>query len=726
MQRLLILCLLGLAMTTGAPAQTGRIPATFLKDKLPADVPADLQQAMGDLVSYDHVKMRAATETLQKMGPKTQTALPALCALLDDQVLGQYAGRVIRPMGKAAVPALVESLKTLHDGGRNQVTVILLEMKDPELAPVFRTLLKDKSGQVRGGALYALEQCGETIVAQAADDIAPLLDDDGYFSLPKDIGGANGEVSNEAAKALALAGPASVMALRTAAFEKHSTNAMKALIAAKDPELLARALKEIRSEEMEQRCMAVITLGNFKDESAFQALAGAASDPDMNVRYNALISLGQQGDPRAYDKLMAAASGADQMLAGGGIRGLGTLRDRRATDFILKTLKNATDMQTTSSCAIALGELGDERAVPLLVENVKNDWRRGYASSQALESLAKIGTPAVPALVELLTKDARGTAKTYVIIALGKTKDYRAVPAIVDSMKTYGEAYTPAQALLGINSLDAVEPLVALYESMNRDDVRRNHIEAALGGLTSRRGDSPQMSWREWWEHNKERLLKEAPPRPDLPPLPKFVDTPPADQPKPVETPDLHRPASNNQPQALAPADLPPAVVQLIKTDFPDETIRRATARKAGPMTLYRIILQSRRDFDRIMTVLLDSKGQVISSTVELLMEELPQVVADSVKNNAAGGAVQTTTVVSGMTTHAGQVATRTITYMAAGKKLQPPTVKFVAQLVRDKDRGTLGIDGAGKVLHGPEYKAPRAAAPVARPPAPANDVPQQ
>ena len=62
---------------------------------------------------------------------------------------------------------------------------------------------------------------------------------------------------------------------------------------------LSVVLADVESPNPNYRYLAARYLGYYKSEPAFQALAGAARDPDFLVRLAALWGLMVQGDPRA-------------------------------------------------------------------------------------------------------------------------------------------------------------------------------------------------------------------------------------------------------------------------------------------------------------------------------------------------------------------------------------------------------------------------------------------
>jgi HEAT repeat protein len=81
-----------------------------------------LAQALAD--PDGRVRFMAAA-ALGRIGPAAQAAVPALLAALDDEAAGNEAAESLVRIGKAAVPALLEMMKTGEEKVRVQAATTL-------------------------------------------------------------------------------------------------------------------------------------------------------------------------------------------------------------------------------------------------------------------------------------------------------------------------------------------------------------------------------------------------------------------------------------------------------------------------------------------------------------------------------------------------------------------------------------------------------------------------
>jgi len=142
---------------------------------------------------------------------------------------------------------------------------------------------------------------------------------------------------------------------------------------------------------------------------------------------------------------------------------------------------NQNDVIARLHAVMALGETKDARAVEPLIAVLKD----GKCGLQAANALAKIGKPSVPPLITALKSDSP-VARRNAAMALGKIKDASAVKPLIVALNDENPIVrrNAANALGEIRDNSAVEPLTSAL----KDDspiVRRNATLALKEMATS-------------------------------------------------------------------------------------------------------------------------------------------------------------------------------------------------------------------------------------------------
>lgn len=169
-------------------------------------------------------------------------------------------------------------------------------------------------------------------------------------------------------------------------------------------------------------------------------------------RARSATALGQLGDPRAVEPLIAV------------------MRDKRE------------DSDVKLAAAEALGRIKDPSIVPQLCEQLSNidEW----ASPRLAQVITAFGTDAVDALLENMDAATSLNARVWSAQVLGKIKDRRATPALIQRLHDRSEQMrvSVASALGDIGDNRAFRPLL---EVILRDPVAavRSQVAAALGRI---------------------------------------------------------------------------------------------------------------------------------------------------------------------------------------------------------------------------------------------------
>jgi HEAT repeat protein len=164
--------------------------------------------------------------------------------------------------GPAAVPALLELLRSGANAKRISAANVLGEIADPAALRPLQSLLRDDDSLVRTAAIYALERAG---FRQAAPSLVPLLKD------------STRNVRLAAALALGGLGDA----------------------ASVEP-----LIKLLNDKDWELRRAALESLGKIGDTRAFPSVARHLDDTDKEVREVAADAVGQVGNESIVEKLV--------------------------------------------------------------------------------------------------------------------------------------------------------------------------------------------------------------------------------------------------------------------------------------------------------------------------------------------------------------------------------------------------------------------------------------
>ncbi len=349
-------------------------------------------------------------------------------------LLRRYANRIV-------IDRIIDIVQLCGSAVKKQIGITTLGfLREIRTVPVLIDFLKDKAGNVRGSAAYALGMIGDR--AAVPHLIACLKDKDN-------------KVCGSAAHALGLIGDSA---------------AVPALIAC------------LKDESNNVRGSAAHALGKIGDRAAAPALIACLEDEASDVRGSAASALGMIGDNAAISALIACLKDENKITRGSAATALGKIRDNAAVPALIAYLKDKDNI-VRGSAAHALGKIGDNAAVPRLIACLKDeaDNVRGSAAT----ALGKIGDrAAVPHLIACLkdeANDVRGSAAT----ALGKIGDRAAVPALIaclidEDNINRGSATT---ALGRIGDSAAVPHLIACLKDEDKDV--RISASIALGKIAS-------------------------------------------------------------------------------------------------------------------------------------------------------------------------------------------------------------------------------------------------
>ena len=163
-----------------------------------------------------------------------------------------------------------------------------------------------------------------------------------------------------------------------------------------------------------------------------------------------------------------------------------TATNNVVSDPLIQTLKDKhNDWEVRKNAAFAIGKKGDKKAVGPLIQVLKDEFKDITTSSSSIpstvptyvaEALGKIGAPSVKPLIEALNhhppKDEYYYFREYIVKALRKIEDERAIEPLNQAMKNENEEFVRATAK------EALENIRWRKEENKTRDIQQRASEA--------------------------------------------------------------------------------------------------------------------------------------------------------------------------------------------------------------------------------------------------------
>lgn len=238
----------------------------------------------------------------------------------------------------------------------------------------------------------------------------------------------------------------------------------------------ATLVRYLRDEELATRIGAAQALGpHLAEPGVLPELLAALEEPQPAFRAAALRALGdrktaapseaRQDDSADTAALVAAMDDSDAALRNAAAYAAGVFNCPRARRALAALLDDEDKQVQLVACA-SLGELKAKEGVEKLQALRTSDDQR--LSTAALEALQAIGE--LSEIDALLEKTASGKASGTDLQALAKSKDRRALPALVAELKTGRNRAMAAYSLADLGDREAVGPLIDALERMRGDE----------------------------------------------------------------------------------------------------------------------------------------------------------------------------------------------------------------------------------------------------------------
>lgn len=448
----------------------------------------------GLLQSKDPNLKRCAIIVLGDM--RDPRAVPLLAAFLKNEQLQETTIRALaRIGGPEAAKAMVPCLKTqtgwmVNPPGYTGVvspydTVApwgvypaLEEIGETCVVPDIIPMLKDADAERRSSAAQLL---GVLKDPRAVDGLIGLLKDDGHGKE------ASEPVCKIAAKALASIGDRRALpALLDTARNSRTcgSSAVEAIAELRDPESVEPLIALLNDPKTKTSGAeaAAIALGKTGDKRAFDPLMSLMDSSFPTAVRAAIAGLGDLGDPRAADRIFALKDGSPESAVA-----LAKLKDPRAFDLLIELLKG---QENSDDVVRALGILGDRRAVEPLEKMMT-----AYPCGPAIWSLGELRDTKVLHLFTGMLMRADADTTSMCIEALGKLKDRRALPEMMQLLAT-------SDLLMTGGWLSTLDPNEQTYPIREWDF--RPPLYKALASITGQSLGESASAWLNWWKTQPE------------------------------------------------------------------------------------------------------------------------------------------------------------------------------------------------------------------------------
>ncbi|MCC6615665.1 MAG: HEAT repeat domain-containing protein [Anaerolineae bacterium] len=434
-----------------------------------------------------HPDTSADTEPIDT---STEARLNRLIDTIDAQESKAYGAALalLRTMGDAAVPTLVESFSQSAGFRAVPVCWLLADLGGPQVLDLLYTIL-----------LYSAEPGDE----QLADEVAAKLEQQGNLSTDRliaSLGDPRAHVRSRAAWYLhwgveSEARDRIVEALAPLADDPDESVRNSVAITLRqsgDRRIIGPLLTILRQATTPSHKIAVLqAFEQMPDRQVIDDCLRLLKDPDKWVRACAASVLGATGDGRALEPLLQLLiEMPSQTFASEALARLDNVSE--AVDYLLEILDNAKQpMPLRARAAEILGAIGDRRARPLLTQLAHTDDDRLRFS--ALIGLSKLGDPeSVRVLIERLANDAgwvrRGTIELFATL-----KNAQAVDPLIRELEKETQAVELHYLVLALRnqgSPRAVRPLRALLERTHPANTPLlRETEAAIDALKASQYD---------------------------------------------------------------------------------------------------------------------------------------------------------------------------------------------------------------------------------------------
>lgn len=415
------------------------------------------------------------------------------------------AERLGRLKEKTAVDVLINTLKDESDGVKKYACFALGEIGSPEAIKPLIALFSDPNKYVRGYAKTALLKIGEP----ASEPLARLLN-----NIDKNVRWKSAVVLGRMGDRRAVKPLMEALEYGGKEYRKEAALLLSQLKEKKAIRLLIRALGDDEKHVVKAARVGIIEWGKEDEEVVIQLIT-ALKDEDM-PRANICGALSAIGDSLAVEPIIDAAYSTDDTLRAAAALALGDFMSGEISQTVfgadgvevegegmgvegveienvpiqderipevLLTLLGDERSIVRKYASEAVGKIKEGRAIPLLIELL--DDKDISVRFSACASLAKIGKPSIDKLADAL-KNGSIQVRKYAAIALGKIGDEETISVLLNGIKDENWQVREAavQALGQLRTEKALKGIISIFGD---DDIR---VRESASRAASQFGDA--------------------------------------------------------------------------------------------------------------------------------------------------------------------------------------------------------------------------------------------
>jgi len=402
-----LLVLLGLLIVGRAACAQPSIP----KERIPADLPAEVRQNIEGLYSADAQQRARAARRLVGQPHETAPAIPFLIAMLHDNAVLHSKAELMRLDMISSYSRVFSYPNTPGE----HAAETLARIGRREVRPMLDALLVPLKARDSAGRANAIRALGEMLRMMEWEGRMPAEAGRVLEPLMAALSDRDPNAREYAAVVLGkLASPRAIGPL-IAVLQKDRSEGVRAAVAAalgavKDPRPVGPLIAVLGNpfEAVEARIAAAQALGKIGDPRAARPLTVALEDKDWRLRRAALAvagvvrdlrrlrpllidalqdeqwrvravaahaarALGELNDPAAFEVLAIALGDKQPNVRASAVRALAELKDPRVFARVVAVLREDQNSYVRWHAAAALGELGDPRAVEPLTAALKDE-----------------------------------------------------------------------------------------------------------------------------------------------------------------------------------------------------------------------------------------------------------------------------------------------------------------------------------------------------------------
>jgi len=379
-----------------------------------------------------------ACRMLQQVG--TEACIPAVSALLGDEVLSHYARLVLERLKSAkADAAMRDALARAPASAAIGLLGSLGERRDAETVPAAATLARSEKTEVAAAAIQALGEIGGSQAAEALASLKPervlvpvhmqaMVDCASTLPAPEAVALCETVLAGDY-------GPARIAALR-------------ALASADGAKAAPRIAKAVRGDDTMLRMGALGIVAETRGEALTRAMLDLLADLPPERQAGLVRALGTRGDKAALEPLTKLIASPDVPLRDAAVTAVARLGDA-GTVPVLLGMADTDDLRARVAEAIArMTADGIDEALARALDD------RGLQKAAIAAGIARGATAVVPGLLRLVkADDAAVRQDAWAGVAALATADHMAdvMKALVDA-KDEGERARAADAVRKIVS----------------------------------------------------------------------------------------------------------------------------------------------------------------------------------------------------------------------------------------------------------------------------------